>query len=70
MKFKEETGLTLTQFINEEKVKKAEYYLTMTDKSLVDIANHLSFSSRSYFQTVFKEHHRSDSNAYRESHKF
>lgn len=54
MKFKAETGKTLTQYINEEKVKKAMYYLTFTDKSLAEISNHLSFSSQSYFQTVFK----------------
>lgn len=54
-KFKEETGKTLTQFITEEKIKKACYYLTYTDKSLADISIHLSFSSQSYFQTVFKK---------------
>lgn len=53
-KFKAETGKTLTQYINEEKVKSAIYYLTFTDKSLAEISNHLSFSSQSYFQTVFK----------------
>ncbi len=26
-----------------------------TNKSLIDIANHLSFSSQTYFQTVFKQ---------------
>lgn len=54
-KFKAETGKTLTQFINEEKIKKACYYLMFTDKTLIDIAMHFSFSSQSYFQTVFKK---------------
>lgn len=54
-KFKAETGKTLVQFINEEKIKKSCYYLTFTDKSLIDIAMHLSFSSQSYFQAVFKK---------------
>ena len=54
-KFKAETGKTLTQYINEEKVKKSMYYLTFTDKTLSQISNHLSFSSQSYFQTVFKK---------------
>ena len=54
-KFKAETGKTLTQYINEEKVKKSMYYLTFTDKTLSQISYHLSFSSQSYFQTVFKK---------------
>lgn len=54
-KFKSETGKTLTQFINEEKIKKSCYYLMFTDKTLIDIAGHLSFSSQSYFQSIFKK---------------
>ena len=54
-KFKQETGKTLTQFINEEKTKKACYYLMFTDKSLIEISTYLSFSSQSYFQTIFRK---------------
>lgn len=53
--FKTETGMTLTQFINIEKINKACYYLSFSDKSLVDISGALSFSSQTYFQTVFKQ---------------
>ncbi|MCD8041123.1 MAG: AraC family transcriptional regulator [Clostridia bacterium] len=53
-RFKKETGKTLIQFVNEEKIKKSCYYLQFTDKSLAEIANFLSFSSQSYFQAVFK----------------
>ena len=54
-KFKQETGKTLTEYINEEKIKKACHYIIYTDNSLSEIANFLSFSSQSYFQTVFKK---------------
>lgn len=54
-KFKKETGKTLTEFINEEKIKKACYYIVFTDNSFSEIANFLSFSSQSYFQSVFKK---------------
>lgn len=54
-KFKIETGKTLTTYINEEKIKKACYYITYTDNSFSEIANSLSFSSQSYFQSVFKK---------------
>ena len=55
VKFKQKTGKTLTQYINEEKIKKACYYLMFTDKSLIEISTYLSFSSQSYFQTVFRK---------------
>lgn len=53
--FKQETGKTMTQFINEEKINKACYYLMFTDKSLIEISICLSFSSQSYFQSIFKK---------------
>lgn len=54
-KFKQETGKTLTEYINEEKIKKACYYIVYTGNSFSEIANFLSFSSQSYFQSVFKK---------------
>lgn len=54
-KFKKETGVTLNVFINREKIKKACYFLLFTDKTLVEIATYLSFSSQNYFQAVFKQ---------------
>lgn len=54
-KFKTETGKTLTAYINEEKIKKARYYILYTENSFSEIAISLSFSSQSYFQTVFKK---------------
>ncbi len=54
-KFKAETGKTIVQYINEEKIKKACFYLQFTDKSLSEIASFLSFSSQSHFQAVFKK---------------
>lgn len=53
--FKEATGQTVNEYINREKVKKACYYMMFTDKSTAEIADHLSFSSQSYFQSVFKK---------------
>ena len=45
----------MIQFINEEKINKACYYLTFTDKSLIEISTCLSFYSQSYFQSIFKK---------------
>ncbi len=53
--FKEAVGKTLNQYITEEKIKKAQYYLEYTEHPLSEISNMLSFSSQSYFQTTFKK---------------
>ncbi len=54
--FKEETGLTVNEFITETKIDEAKRLLAVTDKSLISISEHLGFSSQSYFQKVFKKH--------------
>ena len=54
-KFREETGMHLTEYIHRQKITEAKRLLRFTDSSLIDIAHHLSFSSQSHFQKVFKE---------------
>jgi AraC-like DNA-binding protein len=53
-RFKQDTGKTLTQYINEQKIEKAQYLLKATKKSIMEITELLNYSSQSYFQTVFK----------------
>ena len=53
--FKQETGKAMMQFINEEKINKACYYLTFTDKSPIEISICLSFSSQRCFQSIIKK---------------
>lgn len=54
-RFKAEMNMTVNDFITQEKIRKAEYYLLFTSKPLIEIAEYLGFSSQSYFQTVFKK---------------
>lgn len=54
-KFKETMGMGFSDFIHQEKIKKAKQLLLYTDKPLVEIANFLSFSSQGYFQSIFKK---------------
>ncbi|WP_442600589.1 AraC family transcriptional regulator [Paenibacillus sp. KN14-4R] len=54
--FHKQTGITLTQYILQEKVLEAQRLLQFTDKSIAEIAFHLAFSSQSHFQTVFKKY--------------
>ena len=68
-KFKQETGMTLTDFILGEKIEEAKRLLRYSDKSLTLIADYLGFSSQSHFTKVFKKHSGKTPKAYRESSK-
>lgn len=54
-RFKQETGISLTRYVQQEKVAEAKHLLRFTDQELGDIAALLGFSSQSHFQTVFKQ---------------
>ncbi|MCF2679317.1 AraC family transcriptional regulator [Faecalicatena contorta] len=53
--FTKEMGVTLNQYIQQEKVEEAKRLLQFSDRNLSEIASLLSFSSQSHFQTVFKK---------------
>ena len=55
-RFKEETGMTLVEFIQKEKTEEAKHLLRYTNKSLTAISNYLGFSSQSHFSRVFKKY--------------
>lgn len=55
-RFKEETGLSLTDFILKEKTEEAKRLLCYSEKSLLNISNYLGFSSQSHFSRVFKKY--------------
>lgn len=54
--FKQELGISVSDYIREKKIEKAQNLLKYCDYSLVDIANYLSFSSQSHFIQAFKKH--------------
>ena len=54
-KFKQETGMSLADFIQTEKVEEAKRLLERTDQPLLAISTYLSFSSQSHFNAVFKK---------------
>ena len=56
VKFKEETGITITDFILKEKTDEAKRLLRYSDKPAVAISNFLGFSSQSHFSRVFKKY--------------
>ena len=53
--FKKETGMTVSSFINEQKLARACDLLRDKEKSLVDIANSLGYETYGYFSRIFKK---------------
>ncbi len=53
--FIKEIGQSVTQFVNEAKIKTAQNMLRYSDYSLMDITISLGFSSQSAFSVVFKK---------------
>lgn len=56
VKFKKETGMTLTEYVLKEKIEEGKRLLRYTDKSLSAIAAYLGFSSQSHFSNVFRKY--------------
>lgn len=54
-KFRQEMGMTISQYIQCARVEQAKRYLAMTDEPIAQIADRLQFSSSSHFSSVFQE---------------
>ena len=67
-KFKAETGMTLTDFILNEKTEEAKRLLRYTDKTAAVIGSYLGFSSQGHFSRVFRKYTGLSPREYREKH--
>lgn len=54
--FKQNLGVSISDYIREKKIEKATHLLKYSDESIVDIANYLSFSSQSHFIQTFQDY--------------
>lgn len=54
-KFKEETGLSVTNYTKFAKIERAKVLLKGTELSVREISEQLGFFSRNYFSRVFQE---------------
>lgn len=54
-RFKNETGMNLTEYVHYIKISEAKHLLTHTDKNLLIISNYLGYSSPSHFTRTFKK---------------
>lgn len=55
MRFKEEVGMSIVDYVQREKVDEACFLLEHTGLSLPQISSHLNYSSQSYFTAQFKK---------------
>ena len=53
--FKKELGISISDYIREKKIEKAQNLLKYSDFSLIEIANYLAFSSQSHFIQIFEK---------------
>ena len=53
--FKKELNVSISDYICEMKIEKAQHMLRYSDYSLIEIANYLAFSSQSHFIQTFKK---------------
>lgn len=54
-KFKEETGMTITDFINKKRVDEARLHLRRGNLSVTEVAFLVGFNDLNYFGKVFKK---------------
>lgn len=67
--YKEQTGMNLSDVINDLKLNKAMELLKQTDLPVNEIAEQLGFNSPSYFTLCFKKHYGLSPQKYRENRK-
>jgi YSIRK-targeted surface antigen transcriptional regulator len=54
-KFREETGLSITDYIHRERINEAQSLLEYSEYSISEIGYYLQYASQSYFSSVFKK---------------
>ncbi|GIP40670.1 AraC family transcriptional regulator [Paenibacillus sp. J31TS4] len=67
--FKKEVGMTISEYVQRERIEEARRLLTLTDYPITDIAAWLNFSDQSYFNKVFKKWKGMTPKAYRQSER-
>lgn len=66
--FKQNLGVSVSDYIREKKIEKAENLLKYSDISLIEIANYLAFSSQSHFIQTFEKYVGLTPKKYRDKH--
>ena len=53
-KFKQETGKTLSEYVNEIRIKEAQFIIKATEFKIEDIAYYVGYNDKKYFSKTFK----------------
>lgn len=69
LRFREETGMGVPEYINRQKLREAEYLLRHTDYSLSEITSYLNYANQSYFTQIFKKYKGKTPQQYRDQVK-
>lgn len=67
--FRAETGKTISEYVMEQRMEKAKYYLVETKMSIGDISYEVGFNNFSYFSKAFKVYTGKTPNEYRTKEK-
>lgn len=54
-KFKKETGKTISEYINETRIKEAQFIIKVTEIKIEDIAYYVGYNDKKYFSKTFKK---------------
>lgn len=63
--FKKEAGISVTDYINSQRIKYACWLLDNSDQSIISIASRVGFNNVTYFNRLFKSVHGISPTAYR-----
>ena len=66
--FKQQTGISISSYIQKQRIETAKNLLAFSDQSYEEISNYLFFSSQSYFISVFKKYTGTTPNEFRKTH--
>ena len=64
-KFKDETNKTISEYVNEVRVKEAKIMLKTTEFKIEDIAYHVGYNDKKYFSKIFKKIYNQSPSNYR-----
>ena len=67
--FKKETGMTILEYITNERVTMAAELLVETNFPIVTVADSVGYGNYSYFTKIFKRYMGDNPKTYRQKHK-
>ncbi|MDR6881694.1 helix-turn-helix domain-containing protein [Bacillus sp. 3255] len=67
--FKKETGMAISDYLFQERLKLAQELLVKTDMPISAVASHIGYANFSHFSRMFKKHTDMNPNEYRQLHQ-